>query len=304
MEFCILVEPHNGADYDDQLRVALAAERLGYAGFFRADHLIAGQGDGLPGPTETWVTLAGLAIQTSTIRIGSLMTSATFRHPSVLAAIVAQVDRMSGGRVDFGFGAGWWDREHRATGIALPDPTERFDRFSEQLEIISGLWSAAGTFSFSGRYFTLDRSPALPKPLQDDVPIIIGGDGKKRTPALAARFAGEYNCGWEDPETTTTLFDRARNACAAIGRDPNTLRLSTVQTPCIGATAADRERRAAAIGTPSGERVGALTGDASDVARQLHEFAEVGVDRIYLELLDLDDIAQLEYFANDVIPML
>lgn len=304
MEFCILVEPHNGADYHDQLRVALAAERLGYAGFFRADHLIAGQGDGLPGPTETWVTLAGLAIQTSTIRLGSLMTSATFRHPSVLAVTVAQVDRMSGGRVDFGFGAGWWEREHLATGIALPGLTERFDRFQEQLEIISGLWSAVGTFSFSGRYFTLDRSPALPKPLPDGVPIVIGGDGKKRTPALAARFAHEYNCGWEDPATTATLFGRARIACAAIGRDPATLRMSAVQTLCIGATAEDRERRAEAIGTPIGELVGALTGDASGVARRLREFAEVGVDRIYLELLDLEDIAQLEYFAHEVIPLL
>lgn len=304
MEFCILVEPHSGATYHDQLGVALAAERLGYAGFFRADHLIAGQGDGLPGPTETWVTLAGLAIQTSTIRLGSLMTSATFRHPSVLAVTVAQVDRMSGGRVDFGFGAGWWEREHLATGIALPDLAERFDRFEEQLEIISGLWSAAGTFSFSGRYFTLDRSPALPKPLQDGVPIVIGGDGKRRTPALAARFAREYNCGWEDPATTAMRFDRARIACAAIGRDPTTLRMSTVQTLRIGATAADRERRAETIGTPIGELGGALTGDASDVARRLREFAEVGVDRTYLELLDLDDIAQLEYFAQDVIPLL
>lgn len=304
MEFCVLIEPHNGASYDDQLRVALAAEELGFSGFFRADHLVAGAGPGLPGPTETWVTLAGLARDTSTIRLGSLMTSATFRHPALLALSVAQVDQMSDGRVEFGFGAGWWEREHRLTGIPLPGIVERFDRFAEQLEIISGLWSAAGDFSYPGRYYQLDGAPGLPKPRQQSIPIIIGGDGKRRTPSLAARFASEYNCGWEDPATTAKLFDRVRGGCTEAGRDPATLRLSTVQTLCIGADAADRERRASVIGTTVDELTGALVGTASQAADRLVEFAAAGVDRVYLELLDLQDIDQLRYFADEAMPQI
>ena len=275
MEFCVLIEPHNGASYLDQLRVAQHAEELGFRGFFRADHLVNGDGEGLglPGPTDTWMTLAAIGRETSTIRLGSLMTSATFRHPSLLTVMVAQADEMSGGRIEFGFGAGWWEYEHRATGIPLFEPAERFDRFEEQLEVITGLWNTpiGETFSHRGTHYTLDGSPALPKPVQHGgIPIIVGGDGKRRTPAIAARWAREYNSGWDDPDTTRTSFDRVDAACVAIGRDPRTLRHSTVQT-------LDAE----------------LSGRVGD-------YAAVGVQRLYVELLDLSDLDELTRFADAV----
>lgn len=302
MEFCVLIEPHNGASYLDQLRVAQCAEALGFTGFFRSDHLVAGDGDGLPGPTDTWVTLAGLSRETENIRLGSLMTSATFRHPSVLAVTVAQVDEMSDGRVEFGFGAGWWEREHAATGIDLFAPTERFDRFEEQLEIIDGLWKTpvGSAYSHAGAHFKLIDAPGLPKPVQAHIPVIIGGDGKRRTPAIAARWADEFNSGWDDPVNTAATFTRVKAACEAIGRDPQTLRLSTVQTLCAGASEADLARRAEAIGSSYEDLGSALIGNGDQLHEQIAAFAEVGVERIYVEINDLADLDHLEFFATEV----
>lgn len=168
--------------------------RLAASGFFRSDHLIAGDGDGLPGPSDTWITLAALGWETVTIRLGSPMTSATFRHPSLLAVSVAQVDQMSGGRVELGLDAGWWAREHAAIGIELPEIRERFKQFAQQLEILHGLWSTpvGETYSFSSDLYRLDRAAGLPKPAQGHVPIIIGGDGKTHTPELPTRVDRLY----------------------------------------------------------------------------------------------------------------
>ncbi len=301
MEYCVMIEPHEGASYEDQLRVARHAERLGFVGFFRSDHLNAGAGNGIPGPTDTWITLAGLARETSTIRLGSLMTSATFRHPSVLAVTVVQVDQMSGGRVELGLGAGWWEREHAATGIELPGISERFDRFAQQLEILDGLWKApvGETYSFAGDAYRLDRAPGLPKPTQDHVPIIIGGDGTTRTPELAARWAREFNSGWENPTATRFHFDRVAVACERISRDPSSLRRSTVQTLCAGDSLADRERRAVRVGVSLSELEG-LSGDESEIRDRVADFETAGVDRLYVEILDLADLDHLDYFASAV----
>src|SRR2546421_350164 len=193
MQLRVFTEPQQGATYDDLLRVARAAEELGFDAFFRSDHYHAmGRGDGLPGPTDAWVTLAALARETSRIRLGTLLTSATFRLPGPLAIAVTQVDAMSGGRVELGLGAGWFDREHEAYGIPFPPVAERFDRLEEQLTIVTGLWETpvGERFSFAGRHYTVERSPALPRPVQQPrPPVIVGGHGAKRTPALAARFA-------------------------------------------------------------------------------------------------------------------
>ncbi|MEP6844291.1 MAG: LLM class F420-dependent oxidoreductase [Pseudolysinimonas sp.] len=296
-----MIEPNNGASYEDQLGVARHAEELGFAGFFRSDHLIPGDGDGLPGPSDTWITLAGLARETSTIRLGSLMTSATFRHPSVLAVTVAQVDLMSGGRVELGLGAGWWEREHEATGIELPDMQERFARFAQQLEILNGLWTTpvGESYSFSSDVYQLDRSPALPKPQQKQLPIIIGGSGKVRTPELAARWASEFNSAWVDPAATERQFARVAAACEAIDRNPGSLRRSTLQSLWVGDTLAERTRRAAVTGKPLSELTG-LIGNQADIRRQVLEFEAAGVDRIYAEILDLHDLDQLDYFASAV----
>ena len=194
MDLRIFTEPQQGASYDDQLAIAQRAERLGFSAFFRSDHFLRmGDGDPLPGPTDAWTTLAGLARETSTIRLGTLVTSATFRHPGILAVQVAQVDAMSGGRVELGLGAGWFAEEHDAYGV--PFPAKRFGLLEEQLEIITGLWGTpvGEKYSFDGKHYQLTDSPALPKPVQQPVPVIVGGGGPRRTPRLAARFAAEYN---------------------------------------------------------------------------------------------------------------
>src|SRR4051794_5420305 len=185
MDLRIFTEPQAGASYEQQLAVAQAAERLGFDAFFRSDHYLSMRGDGLPGPTDSWVTLGAIARETSRIRLGTLVTSATFRYPGPLAIAVAQVDEMSGGRVELGLGSGWFEEEHQAYGIPFPSVRERFDRLSEQLAIITGLWTTptGEMFDYAGENYTIAGSPALPKPVQSPhPPIVIGGTGAKRTP--------------------------------------------------------------------------------------------------------------------------
>ncbi|HWS59085.1 MAG TPA: LLM class F420-dependent oxidoreductase, partial [Actinotalea sp.] len=255
MDLRIFTEPQDGATYDDLLRVARAAEALGFDGFFRSDHYLAmGAGDGLPGPTDAWTTLAGLARETGRIRLGTLVSSATFRHPGVLAIQVAQVDQMSGGRVELGLGAGWFAAEHAAYGIPFPD--QRFGLLTEQLEVVTGLWRTpvGERYSFAGKHYRLTDSPALPKPVQQaavgggaGVPVIVGGSGPRRTPALAARFASEYNAPFPDLADLPALFGRVRSACEQIGRDPADLTWSAALVLCVGGDQAEVARRAAAI---------------------------------------------------------
>ena len=307
MDLRVFTEPQQGASYDDLLRVARATEDLGFDAFFRSDHfLVMGDGDGLPGPTDAWVTLAGLARETTRIRLGTLVTSATFRQPGLLAIAVAQVDAMSGGRVELGLGTGWYDAEHRAYGIPFPPIGERFDRLEEQLEIITGLWHTpvGERFSHSGKHWTISDSPALPKPAQAAPPIIVGGHGGKRTPALAARFATEYNIPFPDSvPVAAEQFARLRDACRHVGRDPDDLILSTAQVLCCGKDEADVERRAASIGRKVPElRKHGLTGTPNEIVDKIGQFADAGARRIYLQMLDLADLDHLELVASDVLP--
>ena len=251
MELRIFTEPQQGATYDQLLRIAQATDDLAFGAFFRSDHYLGMGTDGLPGPTDAWITLAALARETPTIRLGTLMTSATFRHPGPLAIQVAQVDRMSGGRVELGLGAGWFEEEHTAYGIPFPDVTERFDRLEEQLGIITGLWETpeGERFSFEGRHYQLVDSPGLPKPLQHPrPPLLVGGKGKRRTPALAARFADEFNLPFVSQEFTQQQFARVRAACEEVGRDPGTLTYSNALVLCCGSSDREVARRAEAIG--------------------------------------------------------
>lgn len=306
----IFTEPQQGADYDDLLRVAKATEAAGFDAFFRSDHFLKMGGvSGLPGPTDAWLTLAALARETSRIRLGTLVTSATFRHPSVLAVSVAQVDRMSGGRVEFGLGAGWFAGEHEAYGIELPGPAERFDRFAEQLEIITGLWATpeGGSFDFTGKHYRLAGAPALPKPVQrPGPPVIIGGFGKKRTPELAARFAQEFNVAFSDTDTATTQFERVTAAAQAIGRDPGEIIRSVAQVLCVGRDEAEVSRRAAAIGREPAElRANGLGGSPAEVVDKIGRYREAtGITRLYLQLLDLSDLDHLELVAAEIAPQL
>ena len=308
MELRIFTEPQQGATYDDLLRVALAAERLGYGAFFRSDHyLVMGDHDGLPGPTDAWITLAGLARETTTIRLGTLMTAGTFRLPGPLAIAVAQVDAMSGGRVELGLGTGWFAAEHTAYGIPFPPVAERFDRFEEQLAILTGLWSTpvGETFSFPGRHYALDSSPALPKPVQTPLPVLVGGTGPRRTPTLAARFAQEYNVPFHSADDTGAAFARVRAACEAAQRDPADLVYSAAQVLCVGRDEAEIARRAAAIGREVDElREHGLAGTPDEVVAKARTFGGLGATRLYLQVLDLSDLEHLELVAAEVTPHL
>lgn len=302
MKLRIFTEPQQGADYQTLARVARATEDLGFDAFFRSDHYLhMGSASGLPGPTDAWITLAGLALQTSRIRLGTLVTAATFRLPGPLAISVAQVDQMSGGRIEFGLGTGWFDAEHAAYAIPFPGLAERFDRYAEQLAIITGLWTTeqGATFSYSGRYYTVTDSPGLPKPAQRPrPPIIIGGGGRKRTPELAAQYADEFNLPFESVEDTTAAFGRVRAACEAAGRTAPMI-YSVAQTVCCGRTEAEVRQRASAIGRDLDElRAHGLAGTTAEVADRIAEFAKAGAERVYLQVLDLHDLDHLEVLAG------
>jgi F420-dependent oxidoreductase-like protein len=306
----IFIEPQQGAAYADQLRVARAAEDAGYDAFFRSDHYLAmGGGSGEPGPSESWSVLAGLAVQTSRIRLGTLVNSATFRLPGPLAITVAQVDEMSGGRVELGLGAGWFEAEHAAYGIPFPPLGERFDRLAEQLEIITGLWGTlpGERYAFSGKHYTLTDSPALPKPVQQPrPPVIVGGVGPKRTPQLAARFADEINVGFQKVDVAAAQYERVAAACTAIGRDPAELVRSVAQTAVVGRTDAEVAARALTIARDPADMPGnPLTGTVAEVVDKIGQWREAtGVTRLYVQLLDLGDIDQVELIAAEVAPQL
>jgi F420-dependent oxidoreductase-like protein len=303
MRLRIFTEPQQGADYDTLLRVAKATEDLGFDAFFRSDHYLKMGGvSGLPGPTDAWVTLGGLARETSRIRLGTLMTAATFRHPGPLAISVAQVDQMSGGRVEFGFGAGWYEAEHAAYAMPFPPLGERFDRYEEQLAIITGLWGTpeGEKFEFSGKHYTVTDSPALPKPAQrPGPPVLIGGGGPKRTPRLAARYAAEFNLPFATAEATAAAFGRVQEACATAGRAPDSMIYSVAQTVACGRTPEDVARRAAATGRdPEQLRAQGLAGSPAEIADKIGSFAEIGAETLYLQVLDLDDLDHLELLAE------
>jgi len=307
MKLRIFTEPQQGALYKDLLAVAQHAEKLGFDGFFRSDHYVkmGDQASGLPGPSDAWITLAGIARETSTIRLGTLVNSSTFRYPGVLAISIANVDDMSNGRVELGLGAGWFNDEHTSYGIPFPALGERFDRLEEQLAIVTGLWETPidQTFSFDGKHFQLINSPALPKPVQSPVPIIIGGGGPKRTPALAARYASEFNLPFSSQEAFVQQCDRVKAACDDIGRDPNSLVYSTALIVCVGKTDADIKRRAAFLGREVDElKLNGVCGTPAEAIEKLQSWKAVGAERTYLQVLDLNDFDQLDLIASEVMP--
>ena len=305
MRLRIFTEPQQGASYATLRSVARATEDLGFDAFFRSDHFLKmGEVSGLPGPTDAWATLAGLAVETSRIRLGTLVTSATFRLPGPLAITVAQVDEMSGGRVELGLGTGWYEAEHTAYAVPFPPLKERFDRFEEQLAVITGLWSASPSFSYEGRYYQVTDSPGLPKPAQRPrPPIIIGGGGKRRTPALAAKYADEFNAAFASSSDSAAAFGRVREACTAAGRDPSSMVFSAAQTVCCGKDSAELSRRAAAIGRDVSDlREHGVTGSPAEVVDKIGRFAEAGASTVYLQVLDLSDLDHLELLAAEVLP--
>jgi F420-dependent oxidoreductase-like protein len=309
MDLRVFTEPQQGASYEDLLAVAQVTEECGFDAFFRSDHYLKmGSMTGLPGPTDAWVTLAGLARETKRIRLGTLLTAATFRLPGPLAIAIAEVDAMSGGRVELGLGAGWYEQEHLAYGIPFPAVGKRFDRLEEQLAVITGLWETpeGETFSFQGRHYTLTDSPALPKPVQRPrPPVVIGGHGPRRTPALAARFGAEMNVPFAPVARCSEQFALADAACEAIGRDPSTLLYSSALVLCCGTDGAELTRRAGAIGRQLDElRENGLAGTPDELLVKIAGYEAAGASRIYLQVLDLGDLDHLRLVASEVLAKL
>ncbi|MGP3688997.1 LLM class F420-dependent oxidoreductase [Streptomyces sp. IBSNAI002] len=306
MDLRIFTEPQQGASYDTLLTVAKATEDLGFDAFFRSDHYLKmGAADGLPGPTDAWITLAGLARETSRIRLGTLMTAGTFRLPGVLAIQVAQVDQMSGGRIELGLGAGWFEEEHKAYGI--PFPAERMARLEEQLAVITGLWATGtgSTFDYAGSHYRVENSPALPKPAQAKVPVLIGGHGARRTPRLAARYADEFNMPFASLADSERQFGRVREAAEEAGRKAGDLVYSNALVVCVGKDDAEVARRAAAIGRDVDElKANGLAGSPAEVVEKIGTYAAIGSSRVYLQLLDLDDLDHLELISAQVLAQL
>ena len=305
MRLRIFTEPQQGAHYSELAALARLSEELGFDAFFRSDHYMAFDGDGLPGPTDAWVTLAALARDTTTIRLGTLVTPVTFRYPGPLAISVAQVDEMSGGRVELGLGTGWHDGEHAAYGIPFPPVGTRFAHLEEQLAIITGLWSTpvGERFSFTGKHYTVTDSPALPKPIQQPIPVIVGGWGEKRTPRLAAQYAAEFNLPFAPVDLYAAAVKRVHAACEASGRDPATLRTTVAQTVCCGATEEEFVRRAAAIGQEPGNlRANNLGGLPGEIVERIGEYADAGAETVYLQVLDLGDHDHVRLIAAEIAP--
>ena len=303
----IFTEPQQGATYDTLLAVAQRAEQLGFGAFFRSDHYLKmGSVTGLPGPTDAWVTLAAIGRETSTIRLGTLVTPVTFRSPGVLAISVAQADQMSGGRIELGLGAGWYQQEHDAYALPFPSTRERFEMLADQLAIIDGMWATptGETFSYTGTHHSVTDSPGLPKPTQTHLPIVMGGGGKTKTPALAARYAAEFNTPFVPLDFFVEQCGRVRAACDAIGRE-RPMVYSAALVVCGGADEAEIGHRAAAIGRePEELRTNGAAGTAEEVAAKIRAFQEAGAERMYLQVLDLSDLDHLDFIANEVAPLL
>jgi F420-dependent oxidoreductase-like protein len=301
VELGIFVAPQQGAVHRDLVAVARAAEEHGFYAFVRSDHYLA-NGDIVapPGPSDAWVSLAGLAVETDRIRLGTMVTPCTFRLPGPLAVIVAQVDEMSRGRAILGLGAGWQEREHHAYGIPFPPTGERFERLEEQLAIVRGFWEtpADERFSFQGRHYVLVDVPTLPEAVQQPHPtIVVGGRGARRTPRLAATFADEFNvppmCPAADAEV---LFDQVRVACEKLGRDPASLALSATLTTFCGVDADEVARRG---GREPGEFARAdLVGTPPEIAEQLHAYRRAGATRVYLRVADLHDVDHVRLLGS------
>lgn len=308
MECCVFVEPQQGASHAELREFALTAERLGFHGFFRADHYLrmGSATDGLPGPTDAWTSLAAIAAETSTIRLGTLVSSATYRHPGILAIQVANVDDISEGRAELGLGAGWFEAEHAAYGI--PFPEKRFGPLEEQLQIIPALWALADdeTFDFEGEHYRLKGAPARQRPTQERIPLIVGGGGPRRTPQLAARYASEFNI-FRGPDAASEKFDVVRAVCEEEGRDPATLRFSAAIQLLCAESEAELGRRARAIGTDAATHRAnpdTATGTPDEVAETIARYAGLGASRVYLQFMDLRDLDHLELVARAVLPRL
>jgi F420-dependent oxidoreductase-like protein len=308
MRFAVMIEGQEDVTWDDWVALAEACERLGFEALFRSDHYLSVMGAGDRGSLDAWGTLCGLAALTSTLRLGTLVSPATFRHPSVLAKNAVTADHISGGRVELGIGAGWMEAEHRAYGFPFPAMGVRMDRLEEQLEIVSGSFGP-GPFSFGGEHFAVAELDALPKPVQQPLPLLMGGAARRRGAALAARFAGEYNVVHASPDEAAAARARLAAACRQAGRDPATLRFSLMHEFLVGRDDAElrsRSERLAAVNGSSADvevlRRNALAGTPEEIVARLREYEAAGVERVMLQHLVHRDVEALELVAAEVVP--
>jgi F420-dependent oxidoreductase-like protein len=313
MRLCLMIEGQEDVTWPQWIALAETCERVGLEGLFRSDHYVSVDEGATRGSLDAWTTLAGLAARTERIRLGTMVSPATFRHPSVLGRAATTVDHISGGRAELGLGAGWYEREHRAFGFPFASLGERMEVFEEQTEIIVGQWTTE-SFSYSGRHYRLDDCDALPRPLQrPHPPVIIGGSGKRRTVEVAARLGQEYNVVGPTVDECRALRGRMDEACARHGRDPATLVLSAMCTVVVGADTAEAEARAQRLvdlGFEQGDGASLLAqnrdtwvcGTVDEAVTRLRELADAGVERMMLQHLLHDDLDAVELFGRELVP--
>jgi F420-dependent oxidoreductase-like protein len=279
-----MIEGQEGVTWDQWQALAATAEEHGFEALFRSDHYMP-LGGGPGGSLDAWATINALAALTSTIRLGTLVSPATFRHPSTLAREVVTADHVSNGRVELGLGAGWHEGEHRAFGFPFDSVKDRFDRLTEQMEIVHRSWTE-GPFDFEGRFYTLEHADLQPKPLRKPN-LIAGGSAKPRGVALAARWADEYNTVYATLEQCKERRERIAAACAAAGRDPILFSLMT---------------SFAVNGDPADHDPAWIVGSLEGMANQLKALEEAGVERIMLQHLQHHDLETLELLGRELIP--
>jgi F420-dependent oxidoreductase-like protein len=315
MRICLMVEGQEGVTWDEWVDLARTCEESGLEGLFRSDHYVSTINEAKLGSLDAWAVLSGLAVSTSTIRLGTMVSPATFRHPSTLAKMVTTADHISGGRVELGMGAGWFEREHTAYGFDFPSTTERMNQLAEQLEVVHGEWSDE-EFSFKGTYYSIENLPALPKPVQrPHPPLIIGGSGGPKSVALAARWANEYN-------TVSPTLDEARSRRSALdsalesaGRKADDCTFSLMSTCIVGSDEAELRQRAQDVLTRTNNDKSVddyiaeasksrFVGTTDQVVERLSQFAEAGVGRVMLQHLNHVDLDMVRLIGSELVPAL
>jgi F420-dependent oxidoreductase-like protein len=308
----LMIEGQEGVTWHQWCDLAAACEAHGVDTLFRSDHYISQSNETGNVAHDAWTTLAGLAARTTTLRLGTLVSPATFRLPGLLANAASTVDHISGGRIELGLGAGWMEREHRAYGFPFPETSERLARFAEQLEIVHALWTEEHV-DFRGTYYTLENAPAQPKPVQEPhPPIIVGGSGTRGTAEPAARFADEYNTPFVSPEEFTRIRRKVEHVCGDTGR---TLRYSTMTGCLIGETHDDALERARLL-YERGQRSDdfetwlekysqrALIGSVGEIADRLRAYESAGCERVMLQHLlhaDLEPVALIGRLGQQLV---
>lgn len=309
-----MIEGQEDVTWADWVAIAEACERSGVGTLFRSDHYLSVEDRRERGSLDAWATLAALAVVTQKLQLGTMVSPATFRHPSVFAKNVVTVDQISGGRAIAGLGAGWWDREHEAYGFDLPEIGPRMDAFEEQLEIVTRSWED-GAFSFSGEHFSVELLDAQPKPVRRPMPLVIGGSGGPRSLRIAARWASEYNTVFAGPERIAELRGKLDAVCGDLGRDPATLPLSLMTGWIVGETREEVVDRAARLSEWQGEGGDGeallaaagdsawITGTVAEAVEQLRALHQAGCARVMAQHLLHRDIGAIELIGREVSPL-